>query len=197
MVYSNLIISPCTPFSHCWHRCTIIRPSPVVEDVVVLYVNVASASGARVSSAHENMPRRVVDNRWVVFLSSTPHQVAYANVTAFLKITNENSSQTWYRGDAGRRLLCIPTVRSMLSTCALGFSYRSSLPVRHYYGNALDPVRWHTRPIPRRYWGDQRLLWKALLCYRVSPSVFSCVLDKYVFWQWAVTSGLGYSQSDM
>ena len=59
-----------------------------------------------------------------------------------------NSSHTWYRGDAARRLFSIPTVRIRLSSSALGLYYRSSLHVRHY-GHALDTVRWCPKPIAK------------------------------------------------
>ena len=52
-------VSVCTPFSHyCYsvYKYTPCFLPTVVEDVVVLYVDVASMSGALVSGARENMP---------------------------------------------------------------------------------------------------------------------------------------------
>ena len=51
-----------------------------------------------------------------------------------------NSSHTWHREDAARRLFSIP-VKNRLSSSALDFFYCSSLHLRHY-GHALDPVQW-------------------------------------------------------
>ena len=65
----------------------VLTESPKKNDHT--YVDVASMSGALVSGADENMPYRVVDDRWVVFLSFIWSQVVHVNTTVCLKTRNK------------------------------------------------------------------------------------------------------------